>query len=372
MGPLAEPGWVGQEWGIVSRFTCFAAGLCLALFAPGCRAVDLSPSMAPPPGGSVVIREAPGGADGGMSDSAVPMPWVTIEAPAEGATFAQDSIVDGEWAANVTFTVRSSDVARVELRADTDFVLGDADAAGALTYAFFGVGLRQISAIGYDAAGVELARDEIAITIQAPADTSCHAMLDGLGLDWAPAGASPGIADPVRVQPIINGVAFRYVSNTEPTAMLMDCELAIRLYRLTEVVIPYGIDEVIHIGIYNYRCIGGGDPSTGCTPSQHAFARAIDLHAFGLAGSDDTYSTETDFVITRTADPCPIPSSNEKDRILKEIACTMWSERIFEIVLTPNYNADHRNHYHVDMTAGSMYLGEGVSGVDPAVPGLGD
>ena len=297
-------------------------------------------------------------------------PTVTITAPSEGASFAQDTLLGMEWAAEVTFTVTSTDVARVEL-VSGGVSLGDV-VDGSLTYAFLAATTHTVDAVGYDGAGSEVARDSVTITVTPPADTSCHGTLDALGLDWAPAGATPGIADPVRVQPYINGVAFRYVSNTDPTAMLMDCGLAIRLYRLTQVLIPYGIDEVIHIGIYNYRCIGGGDPDSGtCTPSMHAYARAIDLHAFGLEGSDETYSTETDFVITTRADACPIPSFSDKDRILKEVACAMWAERIFEIVLTPNYNADHRNHYHVDMTEGSMYLGEGVSGVDPILPGLG-
>ncbi|MCB9591893.1 MAG: extensin family protein [Sandaracinaceae bacterium] len=347
----------------------------LPLSIAGCRSVDLSPSDRAPSGGVRVVRpmsaDVDAGGGGGVDATVTPMPRVTITAPMDGATFPQDALVGGEWAASVTFTVDAADVARVEL-VSGGVSLGDV-MDGSLTYAFYAAATHTVDAIGYDDAGVELARDSVTITVTAPADTGCHATLDALGLDWAVAGASPGIADPVRVQPIINGVAFRYVSNTEPTAMLMDCELAIRLYRLTELVIPYGIDEVIHIGIYNYRCIGGGDPDSGtCTPSQHAYARAIDLHAFGLAGSDETYSTETDFVITTRSDPCPIPFSNDKDRVLKELACSMWSERVFEIVLTPNYNADHRNHFHVDMTAGSMFIGEGVEGVDPVIGGLDD
>lgn len=204
--------------------------------------------------------------------------------------------------------------------------------------------------------------------------TGCHAMLDSLGLDWSVAGATRGIADPVIVQPVIEGVRFRYVSNTEPTAMLMDCELAPRLVELARLVSTYGIDEVIHIGIYNYRCIGGGDPDVdGCTPSQHAYARAIDLHAFGLAGSDVEYSTETDFEITMSGDDCPLtPYASTADQVLKELACSMWSESIFQIVLTPNYNAAHRNHFHVDLTEGSMFLGSTAAGVDPAATMLGD
>jgi hypothetical protein len=350
-------------------FTCSL----LAFSFAGCRSVDLSPSSEPSPPGTVRVLE-PDGPDAGAAPDArpEPMPSVVIEAPMDGAVFVQDAVVGDDWAANVTFTVQALDVARVEIWADGEFLLGEPDDAGELTYPFRGEGERLIAAVGFDEAGTELARDEIAITVEPPADTSCHAMLDGLGLDWSVASPTRGIADPVRVQPYINGVAFRYVSRDEPTAMLMDCELAVRLYRLTEVLIPFGIDEVIHIGIYNYRCIGGGDPDSGtCTPSQHAYARAIDLHAFGLEGSGDTYSTETDFVITTRGDSCPIESFSEKDRILKEIACALWSERIFQIVLTPNYNDAHRNHYHVDLTEGSMYLGESAAGVDPIVDGLG-
>ncbi len=342
----------------------------------GCRSVDLSPSDRSPTGGVQVVLPTGGGADAGggggvdAGSMVTPMPRVTITAPADGSTFPQDTLLGSEWAAEVTFTVDAADVARVEL-VSGGVSLGDV-VDGSLTFAFHAATTHVVDAIGYDAGGAELARDSVTITVTAPADTSCHGTLDALGIDWAVASATRGIADPVRVQPNINGVSFRYVSNSEPTAMLMDCELAIRLHRLTQILIPYGFDEVIHIGIYNYRCIGGGDPDSGtCTPSMHAFARAIDLHAFGLAASDDTYSTETDWMITTRADPCPIPFSSEKDRVLKEVACAMWADRVFEIVLTPNYNDAHRNHFHVDMTEGSMYLGEGVSGVDPAIPGLG-
>jgi len=342
----------------------------------GCRSVDLSPSDRSPTGAVSAVRPTETGSDAGATPTdagggVTPMPSVVITAPEDGATFAQDTLVSGEWAAEVAFAIDATDVARVEL-VSGGVSLGDV-VDGALTYSFHAALEHTVDAIGYDADGAELARDSVTITVTPPADTSCHAMLDALGLDWSASGATRGIDDPVRVQPLINGVSFRYVSNDEPTAMLMDCELAVRLHQLTQILLPYGIDELIHIGIYNYRCIGGGDPDSGtCTPSQHAYARAIDIHAFGLAGSDETYSTETDWVITTRADPCPIPSSSEPDRILKEIACAMWSERIFHYVLTPNYNDAHRNHFHVDLTEGGMYIGSIAGGVDPIVDGLGD
>lgn len=307
-------------------------------------------------------------------DAEAALPSLAFVMPDEGSRQVRDTVIGEEWAARVTLALDAVGVSSVDLEADGGFFLGTIESAPfSLTYDFFGDGERTVTAIGRDAMGTEVARATRSFVVEPPADMSCHAMLDALGLDWEPLSSLRGVDDPVRVQPLIQGVRFRYVSNAEPTPMTMDCGLAPRLARVASVVREYGIDEVQHIGIYNYRCIGGGDPDSGtCTPSQHAYARAIDLHAFGLADSDIEYSTETDWQITMRADPCPIMSTTEADRVLKEIACRLWSEGIFQIVLTPNYNAAHRNHFHVDLTAGSMYLGAGIEGVDPPFEGLGD
>ncbi len=352
-----------------------------ALLAVGGCSVDTSPSRAAPPGGTVAVLRPAG--DGGHADAGVPggdaapgidaamPPRVTITAPADGASFARDTVEASEWVAPVAFQVASSGVARVELVA-AGTSLGDADASGALSYSFHADGTLTIDAIGRDAAGAEITRDSISITLTAPVDTGCHAMLDALGLDWAVAPATRGIADPVRVQPLIGGVSYRYTTSATASAMLMDCELAPRLYQLSQLASSYGIVEIEHIGIYNYRCIGGGNPDTDmCTPSMHAYARAIDLRAFNLADGT-SYDVTTDFVITTRHDSCPIPSSSEADRVLKAIACALVADRTFQIVLTPNYNADHRDHFHCDLTEGSMYLGAGAWGVDPVIEGLGD
>lgn len=351
-----------------------AAGWIVA----GCG-VDTGPSRARSPGGSVDVLRPGGGAvdaamppDGGSStvDAAGP-PAVHFVSPATGASFARSTVEASEWVARVDFHVASTGVARVELLA-AGTSIGDADTSGALSYAFHGDGPITIDAVGRDAGGTELVRDSIQILITPPVDAGCHAMLDALGLDWTVAAPERGIADPVRVQPVIGGVTYRYETSTTPTAMLMDCALAPRLVQLSALVSEYGIVEIEHIGIYNYRCIGGGNPDTdGCTPSIHAFAQAIDLHAFHLADGT-VYDVTTDFVITVRNDSCPIASSSEADRVLKAIACRLVDERIFNIVLTPNYNADHRDHFHCDLTEGAMYLGSGAWGVDPVIDGLDD
>ncbi|MCB9632229.1 MAG: extensin family protein [Sandaracinus sp.] len=326
-------------------------------------------------GGSVAVR----GIDGGVTaDAFVPPldapsadPSLTITAPLDGARFVRDSVEAGFWIARVRIDVETTAIETIGLFAGTtELARAPASAAGFDHFADEDGELRLV-VVGYDASGLERARDEVTITIDPPADTGCHAMLDALGIDWAPASATRGIADPVRVQPLIGGVRYRYVSNAEPTAMTMDCELAPRLHHLSRIVQRYGVDEVIHIGIYNYRCIGGAIPTAAparraCTPKR----APLDIWGLGLAADDTEYVLERDWIIT-DGDTCPGTPSGEADRVLHEVGCAMWSERAFQIVLTPNYNAAHRNHFHVDMTPGSMFIGYSVAGVDPPVPGLG-
>jgi hypothetical protein len=351
-----------------------AAAAIACFVIAGCGA-DVSPSRVPSPNGTVsVLRPGIGddvpdaGRNGAMAIDAAGPPSVHFASPMNGASFARSDVEASAWVAHVAFQVIAGGVTSVELVA-AGTSIGNVDATGALTYAFHGDGTFAIDAIGRDASGVERARDSISISITPPVDAGCHAMLDALGLHWSVAPAAIGVADPVTVQPVIAGITYRYETDTTAHALFMDCTLAPRLVELSQLVASYGVVEIEHIGIYNYRCIGGGDPATGCTPSQHAYARAIDLHAFHLA-SGTVYNVTTDFVITHTADSCPIASSSEADRVLKEIACTLVARRIFQIVLTPNYNAAHRDHFHCDLTAGAMYLGDGVAGVDPIVPGL--
>jgi hypothetical protein len=297
---------------------------------------------------------------------------IAFLSPLAGATVVREEIDGERWVARVAVSLEVQQVVSVELRvAEEEGSAALMSAPWEATLTLYGDGDRTLIARGLDLMGAEVARAELTIRVAAPTNTSCHAMLDALGIDWEPAGATRGVADPVRVQPDIRGVHYRYVSHERGRAMLMECTLAPRLAALSDMVQEYGIDEIAHIGIYNYRCIGGGDPDDGdCTPSQHAYARAIDIHEFGLAGSDETYNVETDWIITG-GPICPGTPSSTADRVLHEIACRMFSEDIFHIILTPNYNAGHRNHYHVDLTPGADYIGSGVAGIDPLLPNLG-
>lgn len=304
-------------------------------------------------------------ADGGVAiDGAVQRSFVTITLPAAAATFTRtQAAANGTKVAPIMFASEASaDVASVEYLAEDVFSLGAADAPTfALTYPFSGDGMRWVVAHARDAAGVEVATARVDFIVKAEMGQvgTCKERLTALGVTYTVGPANRGVADPVTVTTPINGLTyFAYGATTPQARMFMDCTLALALHKMAEVSKPRGVTAVEHIGIYNYRCIGGGDPDVdNCTPSQHAYAKAIDIHELRDA-QGTTYNTETDWIIDPdTQQTCSAPTAGVKDAFLHEMACLWNAQRVFAIILTPNYNAAHDNHFHVDLTAGAHFIG---------------
>jgi hypothetical protein len=154
------------------------------------------------------------------------------------------------------------------------------------------------------------------------------------------------------------GLGYRGVGATSPrTTLFGDCTLIRSLAHAASFLRERGVVEITDYGIYNYRCIGSGTPPN-CPNglSQHAYATAIDLAGFTV--DDSTYaSVNDDWVIDPDAqDTCEAPTEGGKDAFLHELICALKGAGIWNIVLTPNYNADHRNHFHVDLTPGANFL----------------
>ncbi len=191
---------------------------------------------------------------------------------------------------------------------------------------------------------------------EAPPLPACLADLQTLGVAFSPAEArqdSPDglpnvicdIESPVRVSSPINTVSYRYVSHDSAQPIYMACPLAQALVRLSALLQEYDIVEVGHIGVYNCRVIGGTN-----TVSEHGAARAIDLKWFRTRDGrvydvEDHWEHDTENFQT------------DEGRLLYELGQQMFERRIFNIVLTPNYNAAHDNHFHVDLTPGARFIG---------------
>jgi hypothetical protein len=98
--------------------------------------------------------------------------------------------------------------------------------------------------------------------------------------------------------------------------------------------------EVDHFGSFACRDIGGGRSDEGSgRRSEHASANALDVAAFTLA----------DGTTVNVARDWRRGASDARGRFLREVhdgACALWS-----VVLGPENNAAHRDHFHLDVAA---------------------
>lgn len=193
------------------------------------------------------------------------------------------------------------------------------------------------------------------------ANTACRQRLDELGIIWSPwdyttqtaegTNLACTVSDPIRVSSPINGVEYRYYNQDTPGTMAVTCNLALALHRLGDILRPRGVRAVLHIGTFNCRRISGSQ-----SLSQHAHANAIDI--WGLERDDGSRAILEQHWEHDTTNP-----QTANGRLLYEVAHAMYDQRVFNIILTPNYNAAHDNHFHVDLTDGSHYIGHGESGI---------
>ena len=194
--------------------------------------------------------------------------------------------------------------------------------------------------------------------VDLPPDLPCDGELARRGLAYTPAenpmdhpdgrpDLTCNIEGPVRLNSPMHGVSYRYVENDAPTPMFMSCQLALAMDDLAAYLSELGIVEVAHIGTYNCREIAGSD-----SLSMHGLGLALDIASF----------TDADGVVYSVLDDWEDgvePPRTEKGILLYEVAHQMIERGLFNIVLTPEYNAAHDNHFHIDLTPGANFLGRG-------------
>ncbi len=193
-------------------------------------------------------------------------------------------------------------------------------------------------------------------------DLDCFADLDQRGINYtrqAPRQDSPrdrpditcDITGPVTVDSPIAGVNFRYVTHEEPRPMFMSCYLAAALHRMAQILREFDVVEVGHIGTYNCRLISGTD-----SLSQHGLGLAIDLKWFRRSdGLVFDVEDHWEHGVTENF-------QTEEARLLYELAWQMHTRQVFNIILTPEFNAAHDNHFHVDLTEGAHTIRHGSHG----------
>jgi poly(3-hydroxybutyrate) depolymerase len=163
----------------------------------------------------------------------------------------------------------------------------------------------------------------------------------GIGVEpWTGAELPTPVATPVKVHAAVGGVSFRFMH--AGSGAVISCELAARLADIAEVVRRHGVHTVYVLSAYRDHPF----------PSFHTMGLALDLSRFDT--DKGPLVVKTDFVIDRNHQTCSPEADaarglSDKHRTLHAIACELASLHEFASVLTPNYNAGHRDHFHLDL-----------------------
>lgn len=180
---------------------------------------------------------------------------------------------------------------------------------------------------------------------------ACEAELRRRGVAFERAEDTPGVRAPVRLGRSLHGVdvhpAFAHAPRSQ--ADLVDCRLALSLDDFAASLAARGIVEVAYLSAHRTK------KEYGCTAKypgeQHCAALAVDVASFRK--QDGTrLVVERDFHGKIGTLTCATePAKNE----LWEIACAA-AGRQFQVVLTPNWNFEHKNHLHLELTVHDWVL----------------
>lgn len=153
------------------------------------------------------------------------------------------------------------------------------------------------------------------------------------------------IDDPVLLYSPVAGVVLRGGGGTT-NPVLVGCETAHAIVSTAEIAAqmrPRAAQEIIHYGTYSCRVVAGTS-----TLSNHAEGRAIDIAAFILDdGEQITLFNDWEDGVAMPVTP--------GGQWLRGFADMLWDTMTWNVILTPEYNDDHDDHFHVDLTPGSMF-----------------
>jgi hypothetical protein len=190
---------------------------------------------------------------------------------------------------------------------------------------------------------------------------ACEAELVRRAIPFARAVETPNVLAPVRLQGPLRGVSVHSLlspaERARSSSEIFDCRLLLALDDFAGLVAQHGVVEMVHLSAYRPRS------ANGCTPKyagkQHCGALAVDIGSF--RHKDGTVlAVERDFhgrvgLSTCSAAAHPNPASAQATE-LWGFVCEAARRAIFHVILTPNFNAQHKNHFHLEITPDAGWM----------------
>lgn len=167
----------------------------------------------------------------------------------------------------------------------------------------------------------------------------CLRMLDALGVEYRTV-KKRGIAIGVAVEGPIGGVEYR---GYRERPLILDCSLVVSLAVAGPWLRGQGIERVTYSSAYDRRNIRGTN-----RPSNHSFGLAIDLHTVHRQNGEPLrVADDYEQGLGHDADCVGAPLT-EGGLVLKVLDCQLSRSGLFRIVLDPDYDAAHYNHFHIE------------------------
>lgn len=171
------------------------------------------------------------------------------------------------------------------------------------------------------------------------AAADCHDELDARAVDWKPARRA-GIADAVELHGPLGGVAW-----TPPgkDPLVLDCSLAVSLAEAGRYFRAVGLTEARWSSGYSVRNVRGTDHR-----SKHSFGLAIDVPRF--TGPDlGRLAVALDFEPgLGDGTDCVGQPLTQGGAVLKVLQCQLVRSGLFYLVLSPDYDDAHHDHFHLE------------------------
>ena len=191
------------------------------------------------------------------------------------------------------------------------------------------------------------------------AQAACEAELKKRHIAFVRQSAA-GVVAPVRLSGPLHGVLFRTELSDKERAVspheIGDCRLVLAMDDFTEILRRHNIVEVRHYSMYRLP----PDNWPRHKPALHHLgAVAIDVGRL-VAKDGSVFDVDRDFhgaigALTCGPGAAPRPATPVAKE-LRAILCETVAQRIFNVVLTPNYNVPHKNHFHLEVTAGVKWF----------------
>jgi hypothetical protein len=180
-------------------------------------------------------------------------------------------------------------------------------------------------------------------------DELCLAQLRARGVAFSEGPALEGVRTPVT----LDGERFSpRLSPRLDRPPQMDCQLAVALVEARPIFRGLGITQLDYSAAYDYR-----NRRHSHQLSQHAAGLAIDVHSF--------HDDRREYVVARTFErrrgawqstdlgpgwfrDCVGRPHTSGARTLRHLACRMRLDDAFRIILTPDDNRDHHDHFHLE------------------------